>query len=322
LLKTPFLLSIVFVASLFCSMVPSVRAASNWSQTYGGTGTDVAFSIITTLDGGYAIAGYTTSFGINGFEFWLVKTDSNGVMQWDKTYGRGGPQWESNEAYSVIATLDGGYAIAGYTWSYGAGMADYWLIKTDSLGNVQWTQTYGGDNVDKAETVVATPDGGYILVGIQWSFDPTGVWLVKTDASGNMQWNKTYEGLSATDARRSVILTSDGGYAIAGTKTEINVNDVFLLLKTDALGNMLWNKTYGGTTREIPHSLIAAFDGGYVIAGEISYPNPSNWCDFWLVKTDSLGIIPDFVSWIGPTMLLVAATPILFYKKRLLSKRS
>jgi len=256
---------------LLCfSLVVSVDAASMWSQTYGGADDDVAYSLVATSDGGYAMAGFTCSFDGEGFEFLLVKTDSDGVMEWNKTYGNPGAGWESNHAYSLVATSDGGYALAGETWSFGAGMADYWLVKTDSSGNVQWNRTYGGDNVDKAESVVATSDGGFVIAGIQWSFEPYGVWLVKTDASGNMQWNKTYEGTEdeGDDIPRSVIATPDGGYALTGGPW---------FIKTDALGNVQWNITYGGKEITVngtysfesyaTYALVAASDGGYALAG-------------------------------------------------------
>jgi hypothetical protein len=456
LLRTKLLLFGSVLYLLLCSpLIVSVDAASMWNQNYGGTGTEVAYSIVATPDGGYAIAGYTTSFGINGFEFWLVKIDSNGIMQWNKAYGRGGPQWESSQAFSLITTPDGGYAIAGYTWSFGAGMADYWLVKTDYLGNMRWNKTYGGDNVDEAESLVATPDGGYAVLGIQWSFEPYSIWLVKTDALGNMQWNKTYEGLARDDGHPSIIATTDGGYALTGgpwmaktdslgymqwnttyygresgldgdngtyskefygtysllatsdggyflagytinttgeiipldsgnpelvdasgevfpTADEMFFHSGLWLLKTDGLGNMLWNKTYvetgenyiysliatadggyaiAGTTRALDiygdflllkfdafgnmqwnrtygesvtaneaHSLIQAPDGGYAIAGKIS--SPPNWDgNFWLVKTDEFGIVPEYSSWLAPTLVLTATAFIIINKKRLLRTR-
>jgi predicted secreted protein len=127
-----------------------------WSKTYGGTNANVAYALVQTSDGGYALAGYTNSFGAGGYDFWLVKTDSNGNMQWNKTYGGTG----DDEAAALVQTTDGGYALAGYTNSFGAGGYDFWLVKTDSNGNMQWNKTYGGSGNDYASDLVRTSDGG------------------------------------------------------------------------------------------------------------------------------------------------------------------
>ena len=162
-----------------------------WNRTYGGTYDDAAQALVQTSDGGYALAGWTDSFGAGGYDFWLVKTDSSGNMLWNKTYG--GTQ--NDVAYSLVQTVDGGYALAGSTVSSGAGGEDVWLVKTNSSGNQQWNKTYGGTQDDAAYSLVQTVDGGYALAGYTNSFGAGGedVWLVKTDSSGNQQWNKTTE---------------------------------------------------------------------------------------------------------------------------------
>jgi hypothetical protein len=155
-----------------------------WNRTYGGTGWEEATSLIQTSDNGYAIAGYTNSSGDGGYDFWLVKTDEFGNMEWNQTYGG----TSSDVAYSLVATSDGGYAIAGETWSFGAGSGDFWLVKTDDFGNMKWDKTYGGELAECAYSMVATSDGGYALVGYTASFGAGGTdfWLVKTDAQGNV----------------------------------------------------------------------------------------------------------------------------------------
>jgi len=184
-----------------------------WSQTYGGTDGDVAHSVVETGEGGYALAGWTKSFGAGWYDCWLVKTDASGNEEWNQTYG--GTSYDL--ARSVIETSDGGYALAGVTESYGAGWRDFWLVKTDSAGNALWNQTYGGTGGDEAWSVVETADGGYALAGGTYSFGAGFVdcWLVKTDASGNALWNQTYGG-TGTDVAHSVVETGDGGYALAG----------------------------------------------------------------------------------------------------------
>jgi hypothetical protein len=156
-----------------------------WNKTYGGTYDDEANSLIQTWDGGYAIAGSTKSSGAGDFDFWLVKTDASGNQLWNKTYGGTGEDW----ACSVVLTGDGGYAIAGATESFGAGGWDFWLVRTDASGNMQWNKTYGGGNWDWANSLIQTWDGGYAIAGITNSFGaggPGDVWLVKTDASGSI----------------------------------------------------------------------------------------------------------------------------------------
>lgn len=145
-----------------------------------------------TTDGGYAMVGNTNSSGAGGTDFWLVKTNAIGDMQWNKTFGG-----TSNEyGYCVVQAGDGGYAVLGYGNSFGAGGNDSWLVKTDPAGNMVWNKTYGGTSGDKVYTIVQTTDGGYAVTGLTPSFGASGydAWLFKTDATGNLQWNKIYGG--------------------------------------------------------------------------------------------------------------------------------
>ncbi len=263
-----------------------------WSQTYGGTGSESASSVVQTSDGGYAIAGTTYNITINQdvySDVYLVKTDASGNMLWNKIYGGTG----SESASSVVQTSDGGYAIAGTTDSYGAGNNDFWLVKTDSAGNQLWTKTYGGTGSESASSVVQTSDGGYAIAGTTDSYGAgnNDFWLVKTDSAGNQLWTKTYGG-TGSESASSVVQTSDGGYAIAGTTYNITINqDVYsdvYLVKTDASGNMLWNKIYGGTGLQGGQGVVQTSDDGYAIVGRRSFFGPSKY-DIYLVKTDASG---------------------------------
>jgi len=257
-----------------------------WTRAYGGANIDSAWSVVQTGDGGYALTGYTDSYGAGSYDFWLVKADSSGVVQWNQTYG--GTDYD--EAWSVVATVDGGYAIAGDTWSFGAGGFDFWLVKTDASGNMEWNQTYGGTGWDIAHSLVETIDGGYALVGSTNSFGAgsSDFWLVKTDVDGNMVWNQTYGGTNG-DAAYSVVETVDGGYAIAGETRSFGVgNGDFWLVKTDVDGNMVWNQTYGGTSMDWGSSVVETGDGGYALTGRTSSFGAGGF-DSWLVKTDSAG---------------------------------
>jgi len=259
-----------------------------WAKTYGGANWDMAYSVQQTSDGGYIVAGWTYSFGAGGDDIFLIKTDANGNVIWAKTYGG----WYSDWASSVQQTSDGGYIVAGYTRSFGAGWYDIFLIKTDANGNLQWAKTYGGTDWDGAFSVQQTSDGGYIVAGETYSFGAGlgDIFLIKTDANGNLQWARTYGGTD-WDWASSVQQTSDGGYIVVGTTESFGAGsaDVFLI-KTDANGNVIWAKTYGGTDWDYAYSVQQTSDGGYIVAGFTEFLGAGN-ADFFLIKTDANGNI-------------------------------
>jgi hypothetical protein len=255
-----------------------------WSRTHGGSGGDLAYSVVQTSDGGYALAGMTTSFGAGGFDLWLVKTYTDGTFQWGVTYGGAGDDY----AASLVQAADDGYALAGSTDSFGAGAQDVWFVKTDANGVKQWNRTYGGDSTDGASAVIRTADGGYALAGQTASLGAGmgDAWLIKTEADGTMQWGRTYGGYNGDDAR-GVVQTSDGGYALAGLTTSfgVGVGDAWLV-KTDAEGIQQWSRTYGGPDYDMVFSVVPTADGGYALAG---YTNSfgAGVYDAWLVKTEA-----------------------------------
>jgi len=258
-----------------------------WDRTFGGSEDDYSYSVAETSDGGYIIAGRTSSYGAGYSDVWLIKTDDNGNKEWDKTFGGS----EDDYGYSVAETSDGGYVIVGTTRTYGSGFADVWLIKTDDNGNKEWDKTFGGSHQDHGQSVVETSGGGYVIVGITFSNTsyPLGdVWLIKTDSDGNKEWDKTFGG-SADDYGYSVVETSDGGYVIAGRTSSYGAgySDVWLI-KTDSDGNEEWDKTFGGSDRDYSHSVVETSDSGYVIAGRTSSYG-AGYSDVWLIKTDDNG---------------------------------
>lgn len=263
-------------------------AAGNmvWNKTFGGARHQYARSVIETADGGYAIFGTTEAIGPGGVDFWLVKTDSNGNVQWNQRYGGAGEDW----GWSVIQTCDEGYAMVGTTQSFGPGDFDFWLVKTNSTGYMNWTQTYGGTSDDGARSVVQTSCGGYAIIG---STESSGAgdqdfWLVKTNSTGYMVWNKTYGGAYG-DVGRSVVETVDGGYALAGSTFSFGAGSWdSWLVKTDSTGNMLWNKTYGRLHGDYTESMVLTSDEGFALAGCTGSYGAIDF-DCWLVKVDSLG---------------------------------
>jgi len=262
-------------------------SAISFAKTYGGTNGEGATSVRQTSDGGYILAGRTYSFGAGG-DIFLIKTDANGNIQWAKTYGGTNNDW----AYSVQQTSDGGYIVAGYTWSFSVGYYDIFLIKTDANGNLQWAKTYGGASFDWATSVQQTSDGGYIVAGATWSFGAGNgkFFLIKTDANGNIIWAKTYGGTIGEYAR-SVQQTSDGGYIVAGYTASFGAgNGDFFLIKTDANGNIQWAKTYGGTSYDLATSVRQTSDGGYIVAGSTESFGAGGR-DIFLIKTDANGNI-------------------------------
>ncbi|MBU1936121.1 hypothetical protein KKG05_01875 [bacterium] len=259
----------------------------NFVHTFGGSGPDECFSIQQTSDSGYMLAGYTYSFsGQSSYsDFWLLKTNADGDSLWNKTYG--GTNLEG--CYSAQQTADSGYILAGYTVSYGAGLADFWLVKTNANGDSLWSHTYGGSQSDWCYSVEQTADGGYILAGETFSFGTGGdFWMVKTNANGDSLWSRAYGG-TEWERCRSIQQTSDGGYILAGLTESYGAGSRdFWLVKTDENGDRVWSRTFGGSSMEECFSGQQTEDGGYVLAGR-TYSFGAGAYDFWLVKADNEG---------------------------------
>jgi len=221
-----------------CLIKTDANGSKVWEKTFGEPSPDKVNSVQQTSDDGYIIAGATTPFagGAGAHDVYLIKTDVNGSEVWEKTFGGG----NADEGASVQQTSDGGYVIAGMTYSYGSGKSDVYLIKTDSNGNKVWEKTFGGSGEDVGTSIRQTSDGGYIVVGWTDSYGAgkDDVYLIKTDTSGNKVWEKTFGGSGEDDWGRSVQQTSDGGYIIAGVTFSYGSSGDIYLIKTDANGNI------------------------------------------------------------------------------------
>ncbi|MBU0678350.1 MAG: hypothetical protein KJ626_09545 [Verrucomicrobia bacterium] len=234
---------------------------------YTGPDFDRAYSFDQTTDGGYALAGFTFSYGAGLDDFYLVKANSEGSTNWTHTYGGS----NMDECYAMQQTADGGYVLAGFTYSYGAGEADYYLVKTNSQGDTLWTRTYGGQYQDFAYCVQQTTDSGYVVAGSAQSFSTGGtcdIYLVKTNSQGDTLWTRTYGGL-ADESAYSVDHATNGGYILAGMTTSYGAGQSdFYLVKITSQGDTVWTATYGGSQAECAYSIQQIGGGGYIAAGE------------------------------------------------------
>jgi len=318
-------------------LVPMLTSAVTFERYYGGHHHQKGYTVHATSDGGYAIIGSTAAAKI-----YFVKTDSLGDTLWTKSYYYGGYahidigysfQSLSKEGYIITGYKDSSYSlppypdlrlikisssgdsiwtklyggdsldigywieitpdscfiIVGETKSFGQGNSDVWLIKTDSVGNILWSKTYGGASYDMGRVVKNTPDGGFIIVGSTYSFGNgfRDVYLIKVDSLGNLIWQKAYGG-DGYEWGHDVEVTTDG-YIICGQTNSFGfgAQDI-LLIKTDTLGDTIWMRTYGGPFDDIGYAVTPTHDGGYAICGYTDSYGAGGG-DLYLFKVDSLG---------------------------------
>jgi hypothetical protein len=280
-----------------------------WQKSFGGTGNDQSYAIQQTTDSGYILAGISSSNDIdvssnNGcFDYWIVKLNNSGFIQWEKSYGGSGCEYVS----SIQQTNDGGYIVGGWTGSNDGdvtenyGEYDYWIVKLDSSGIMQWQQSFGALHDDQAYSIQQTTDGGYIVAGVSFitaDDDEGNYWILKLDSFGVLQWQKTFGG-TADDGAYSIQQTADGGYIVAGgsnsTDGDVTTNSGsldFWIVKVNSSGDLIWEKSFGGTLDETPTSIQQTTDGGFIISGW-SVSNDGDLTDsyglgdYWVVKLNN-----------------------------------
>ena len=264
-----------------------VNAATTFQKTYGGASDEYGYATEQLSDGGYIMCGRTISFGVGGYDNYLIRLNANGDTLWTKTYGNTG----YDEAQSIKQTSDGGFIMVGQTATVDYA-GDVYLVKTDANGVLVWSTAFGSAaKSDFGYSVRQTSDGGYIIAGLTNS---TGaglrdVLLLKTNSTGVLQWSKTYGG-AADDEARSVEETADGGFIVSGFTQSYGSGYQMYLIKTNSTGNVTWSKTFGGGGFELGYSVKQTSDGGYVLLG-YSDSYGSGLYDVLLLKLSATGSI-------------------------------
>jgi hypothetical protein len=292
------------------------KGAIQWQKCYGSIGSESAECVIQSIDGGYVFSGYCevnngdVSGNHGNWDIWCVKVNSNGNIQWQKSFGGTG----EDRCHKIKATNDGGYIISGYTVSFNGdvvgnhGNKDVWILKLSSTGTLQWQKCFGGINIDEAQGLSLTADGGYIFAGSSFSSDGDvsfnngngDVWVVKINNKGILEWQKSYGG-SNFDYAHEILQMSDGGYIITANTTskDINVtghhgsNDGWIL-KIDSYGTLIWQKCIGSSGYDDGNDIQITSDGGFIVAGYGAKNNGDvsgshgGLYDAWLVKLNQI----------------------------------
>ena len=294
-------------------------------NTYGGSQEDHLVSIVETNDGNLALFGYTNSIdgditdkAIQVNDYWLLKMAPDGTLLWSKTYGGSG----DDKGQKIVATNDGGFAITGYSMSSDGdasnneGFHDNWLLKLDANGTIQWEKSYGFSGHDHAYSLIQTTDGGFLMTGFLDVTASGGLgntrttnnnrhgigefWCHKLDANGNIEWRKYFGGTN-NDRSFDVVQANDGGYVITGFSesddfdiSNANGSYDYWVIKLDTSGNLLWEKSLGGSEIDQARTIVKTGDNAYLIGGNAFSTdgditsNKGN-SDFFIVKIDDDG---------------------------------
>lgn len=269
---------------------------TSWQKAFNGKGSDAALEVIQTKDGGYLLAGCTSSFGSGGMDAWVVKLSASGAVVWQKAYGGTG-----NEEFRAIRQAkDGGYIAAGKTSSYGSGKSDVWLVKLSATGAVRWQKAVGGADDEAAEDLILTKDGGFAVAG---STESAGAGLrdafvMKFAADGAPAWHRIY-GSTGDDAALSICQTVDQGFAVTGYYGQPSSQSDLWLARLNPSGAVLWSKAIGGAKRDEGHSVAVAKSGAFVVSGT-SQSFKDAYGDGWILGFSAAGA-PAWQKLVGTT---------------------
>lgn len=261
-----------------------------WERTIGGPQDEYGWSLAPTTDGGYVIGGQTESFGAGDRDGYLVKVSAQGEEIWSQTYGGPG----EDRLFSVDQSADSGFVLTGTTRSFAAGERDLYLIKTDSSGELTWSQVFGEERDDVGHSVRETADGGYIVTGYTRSFEAANydTWLLKVGGSGDLEWEQFFGG---TGDDRAIYgeQTADGGYIFTGYTKSFNAPgwDVFLV-RTDQSGEVIWYQTFGGVSEDTGYTVRQTSDSGFILTGE-TYSFGEGGGDMYIIKVNQMGEIAE-----------------------------
>ncbi|REJ80828.1 MAG: T9SS C-terminal target domain-containing protein [Bacteroidetes bacterium] len=276
------------VLVLFAILSMHADAQIVFSKEYGGSGNEDGRWMEQLPDSGYIMVGKTDTYSNGQSDIWVVRTDANGNVMWTKSYG--GAQFEFGNMIKL--TSDGGFIIAGFTNTIGAGGNDAWLIKTDHLGNVIWDRTFGDSGLQEFEAVIQTSDGGYAALGVDQG--PNSQWydfyMVKVNAAGTTQFIKRFGG-QGYEIGNSIQQTPDGGFILAGQSYSYDGEDGdYYMVKTDSLGNFQWMKNYAMPGLQECHYVQVVPSGGFILVGDAdNMPNSLGSTDIWMIRTNDLG---------------------------------
>ncbi len=331
-----FLLLTVFLFIFSCAKedatIPFEASRSNfvgeveWIKNFGGSGEDTGQAITRTSDGGFAILGFSNSLdgdiqdkdlAVN--DYWLLKLDADGNLEWNKTYGGS----KDDRGQSLVQTMDGGYALTGYAMSddgdssVNNGFHDNWIIKLNATGDIEWEKSYGFSGHDHSYDILQTADGGFFFTGF---LDITSAradgntekgntltshgvgefWGTKISELGDIQW-RGYFGGTNNDRSHAAVQADDGSFVMAGfsESDDFDISNTqgsydFWMVNVDDKGNLLWERSFGGSGIEISYDIAKTNDGGYVVAGNTfsddgDITNPKGESDFWLIKVNNAG---------------------------------
>ncbi len=304
---------------------PDQPSTVAWNYRYGGTSDEGLLTVIKTSDGGYLTGGYSPS-GVSGDksqpgrgqnDYWIVKTDQDGTKQWDKTFGGAGNDYLNR----VVQTLDGGYLLAGSSFSgvggdksqSSRGDRDYWIVKIDAWGKQQWDKTFGGSGADELKKVLLLPTGDYLLAGYsnspasgeksQSSRGGTDYWLVKINLAGKKIWDKRYGG-NLNESLTGIVTAAGGGFLLGGSSASGKNGDKsqvsqggsdYWVVRLDKNGNQLWDKAFGGNGQDEAYSLGNSNQNFFIagqsnsgVSGDKTQPSQGG-TDYWLVKLSDTG---------------------------------